>query len=113
MEDSEVTSTYSEVVRFKEFIAQTQVPTHSVIVVSDPHHMRRARRTYRKVLGRQISIQIAPVPFNLSLYQHRWWTDGESRRMVRDEYLKILYYYARYGLKWNPLAEWVATLDRN
>ena len=113
LNDSEVTSTYSEVVRLREFIAQSQVPIKSVIVVSDPHHMRRARWTYRQVLGHQISIQMAPVPFALSPYRNRWWTDSESRIMVRDEYLKFLYYITRYQLSRGVLKEWLASFDRD
>jgi uncharacterized SAM-binding protein YcdF (DUF218 family) len=113
LNDSKVTSTYSEVVRLREFIAQSQVPIKSVIVVSDPHHMRRARWTYRQVLDHQISIQMAPVPFALSPYRNRWWTDGESRIMVRDEYLKFLYYIARYELSRGGVKEWLASFDRD
>jgi uncharacterized SAM-binding protein YcdF (DUF218 family) len=111
IDDSQVTSTYSEVVRLKEFIAQSQVPIQSVIAVSDPHHMRRARWTYRTVLGSQVSVQMAPVPFNLSPYRHRWWTDVESREMVGNEYIKIFYYYVRYGLDWDPVTELLAAFD--
>jgi uncharacterized SAM-binding protein YcdF (DUF218 family) len=113
IDDSRVTSTYSEVVRLKEFIAQTQAPVQSVIVVSDPHHMRRARWTYRRVLGDSVRVQMAPVPFELSPYQRRWWTDEESRRYVRDEYRKMVYYLARYQFSWGPLREWLASLDQD
>jgi uncharacterized SAM-binding protein YcdF (DUF218 family) len=112
IDDSQVTSTYSEVVRLREFIDQSRVPIQSVIVVSDPFHMWRARWSYRAVLGSQIKIQMAPVPFSLSPFQQRWWTDRESRRMVKEEYLKILYYYARYRLSWGPVKAWLASLDR-
>jgi uncharacterized SAM-binding protein YcdF (DUF218 family) len=108
---SPVNSTYSEAVRLKEFIAESEAPIQSVIVVSDPHHMRRARWTYRLLLGDQVSIQMAPVPFELSPYQRRWWTDEESRQYVKNEYLKIAYYYARYQFSWGPVREWLASLD--
>jgi uncharacterized SAM-binding protein YcdF (DUF218 family) len=62
-DDTTVTSTYSEAVRLKEFIANSPVPIHSVTVVSDPFHMRRARWAYRRVFGNEISLQMAPVPF--------------------------------------------------
>jgi uncharacterized SAM-binding protein YcdF (DUF218 family) len=110
---SRVTSTYSEALKLKEWIEPSPVPIHSVIVVSDPYHMRRARWAYREVLGGEIRLQMAPVPFELSQYQRHWWTDGESRNMVRDEYLKILYYYARYRLSWGPAREWLASFDRD
>jgi uncharacterized SAM-binding protein YcdF (DUF218 family) len=108
---SRVTSTYSEAVRLKEFIAESPDPIHSVILVSDPFHMRRARWAYRQVLGGQVTLQMAPVPFEQSLYQRRWWSDSESREMVLSEYVKILYYYARYKLSWGPVREWLASFD--
>jgi len=112
VDESHVTSTYSEAIRFKEFAVHCQAPIHSVIVVSDPQHMRRARWAYRQVLGPEIRIQMAPVPFESSPYKRRWWTDAQSRAMVGSEYAKILYYYARYQFSWGPVTEWLASLDR-
>jgi uncharacterized SAM-binding protein YcdF (DUF218 family) len=113
IDDLRVTSTYSEAVKLKEFLAGSATPMRSVIIVSDAHHMRRARWTYRQVLGNRIGVQMAPVPFELSPYQRRWWTDGESRHLVWNEYRKILYYYARYQLTWGPVREWLASLDQD
>ena len=110
-DDSEVTSTYSEAERLEEFIAENTDPIKSVIIVSDPHHMWRARWTYRRVLGNEIEVQMAPTPFDSSPYQRQWWTDWNSWRMVKDEYQKILYYYARYKFSWGPLREWLASYD--
>lgn len=112
IDDSQVTSTYAEAVLLKEFIARSQVSVRSVIVVSDAFHMRRARWTYRRVLADQFSIQMAPVPFELSPYHRRWWTDQVSREYVKNEYLKTVYYYARYQLNWGPLSEWLTSLDQ-
>jgi uncharacterized SAM-binding protein YcdF (DUF218 family) len=113
IDDSRVTSTYAEVVRLKEFITHSQAPVHSVIVVSDPFHMRRARWTYRHLLGDQVSIQMAPIPFDSSPYQRRWWTDEGSRQYVKSEYLKMAYYYVRYQFGVGPLGKWLAALDRD
>jgi uncharacterized SAM-binding protein YcdF (DUF218 family) len=112
IDGSEVTSTYAEIGQLQEVISHSQGPTRSVIGVSDPYHMRRARWTYRHVLGDQVSVQMAPVPFELSPYQRRWWTDDESRQYIEDEYLKIAYYYARYQFGVGPLGRWLAALDR-
>jgi uncharacterized SAM-binding protein YcdF (DUF218 family) len=111
--DSQVRSTYDEVIKLKEFMTQAKVPIHSVIVISDPHHMRRARWTYRQVLGNNIRITMAPVPFGLSPYKRNWWKDRASKRMVKDEYVKFGYYLVRYQLSWGPLKDWLSTLDRN
>lgn len=111
-DDSEVTSTYAEVVRLREFIAHSQTPLRSVIVVSDPYHMRRARWTYRHLLGDRASVQMAPVPFEMLPYQRRWWTDEASRQYVKNEYLKIVYYYARYQFGVELVQKWLASFDR-
>ncbi|GAB4471759.1 MAG: hypothetical protein Kow00124_09160 [Anaerolineae bacterium] len=111
IDESEVISTYAEALRLRELIAQSPTPIRSVIVVSDPFHMRRARWAYRHVLGDEVRVQMAPVPFEQAPYRREWWTDDESRRYVRDEYLKMAYYLARYQLSWGKLQEWLASLD--
>ncbi len=85
-DDSEVMSTYMEAKRLKEWIERNSSPVQSIIVVSDPFHMRRARWAYRKVFGDKIQIQMAPVPFELRPYQSTWWKDVESRKYVQEEY---------------------------
>jgi len=112
-DDFPVTSTYSEVIRLKAFIERSEEPIRSVVAVSDPYHMRRARWTYRHILGDKLELRMAPIPFELSPYSRRWWADMESRRMVKDEYLKILYYYARYKFAWGWLREWLASFDKD
>jgi uncharacterized SAM-binding protein YcdF (DUF218 family) len=111
-DDSPVTSTYSEAVRLKEWLDQQRGTTRSVIVVSDPFHMRRARYAYRLVLGNQIDIQMAPTTFDQSKYQRHWWTHNKSIEKVKLEYLKYIYYIARYQLNLGPLREWLVSLDR-
>jgi uncharacterized SAM-binding protein YcdF (DUF218 family) len=107
----QVISTYQEAQRLKLWIDQAQTPVHSVIIVSDPHHMRRARWAYQRVLGKNVKLIMAPVPFDQTPYQQQWWADGTSRNMVRDEYVKIIYYYARYKFSSGRLQEWLASLD--
>jgi len=112
-DDSAVTSTYMEVERLREWISHSPNPIHSVLVVSDPFHMRRARWTYRRVLGDTIEVQTAPVPFDLTPYQRAWWMDQDSRNYVREEYEKFIYYIARYQISWGKFQEWLATLDKD
>jgi uncharacterized SAM-binding protein YcdF (DUF218 family) len=109
---TEIATTYSEAIRLKEYISARPTPIHSVIVVSDPYHMRRARWAYKKVLGDQIIIQMAPVPFERLPYQRRWWINWESRDMVRDEYVKTVFYLFRYQFSWGPIRDWLATFDK-
>jgi uncharacterized SAM-binding protein YcdF (DUF218 family) len=112
IDGTEIETTYSEAVRLKEYISASPTPIHSIIIVSDPYHMRRARWAFRKVLGDQIILQMAPVPFEQLPYPRHWWTDWESRKMVRDEYIKSVFYLLRYQLSWGALRDWLATFDK-
>ena len=109
---STVTSTFMEAELLKEWIEQQPYPVRSIIVVSDPFHMRRARWTYRKVFGNQVQIEMAPVPFDLTPYQRAWWKDRGSRRYVWDEYQKYVYYLFRYQFSSGKFQEWLASLDQ-
>jgi uncharacterized SAM-binding protein YcdF (DUF218 family) len=107
-----VTSTYSEALRLQAYIAQSGAQIRSVIVVSDAYHMRRARWTYRQVLGDQVRVQMAPVPFQSSPFRREWWSDPGSGERVGEEYLKMGYYVARYRVFRGAIREWLASLDR-
>jgi uncharacterized SAM-binding protein YcdF (DUF218 family) len=110
--DSTVISTYMEAELLKEWIARSPTPIHSVIVVSDPFHMRRARWAYKRVLGGRIEVQMAPVPFESIPFRRRWWTDWESRKYVREEYEKFAYYILRYKISRGKFRDWLASMDR-
>jgi uncharacterized SAM-binding protein YcdF (DUF218 family) len=112
IDDSKVMSTYAEVLRLKKFMARSQIPIRSIIVVSDPYHMWRARWTYRQVMGDEIGLEMAPVPFELSPHQSQWWKHEMSRQHVMNEYLKIAYYITRYQLSFGPITKWLASLDQ-
>jgi uncharacterized SAM-binding protein YcdF (DUF218 family) len=111
-DDAIVTSTYLEAERLKEWLAHSPIPVHSVIVVSDPFHMRRSRWAYRRVLGRGVEVQMAPVPFERTPLRRRWWTDPASRQYVWDEYKKLLYYHLRYQISRGKFRRWLASMDR-
>ena len=109
--DSTVTSTYMEAEELKEWISHSPIPVKSVIVVSDPFHMRRAKWTYKKVLGDSIEVQMAPVSFEQTPYQRTWWRDRQSRNYIRDEYIKFGYYIFAYQLSRGDFQKWLVSLD--
>lgn len=111
-DDSTVTSTYMEAEKLKAWIEDSPYPIRSVIVVSDPFHMRRIRWTYRKVLGNGIEVRMAPVPFEQTPYIRQWWTNSESLGYVRDEYEKLAYYVLRYQISGGKFQKWLISLDR-
>lgn len=110
-DDAPVTSTYAEVERLKNWILHRSSPIRSVMVVSDPFHMRRAQWTYRQLLGNETKILMAPVPFDQTPYRQQWWLDQASQTYVREEYIKSIYYVLRYQLAWGGLKDWLAGFD--
>jgi len=113
IDDSKVLSTYMEAEKLKELMTKSPDPVRSVIVVSDPFHMRRARWTYQNLLGDSLNLLMAPVPFDLTPYNRVWWKDRESREYVKEEYSKYIYYILRYRLSHGGLRKWLASLDVN
>jgi uncharacterized SAM-binding protein YcdF (DUF218 family) len=111
-DDSQVMSTYMEAERLKDWIARNGSPVKSIIVVSDPFHMRRARWTYQKVFGSEVQIQMAPVPFKRTPYQRTWWRDTVSSNYVEDEYLKFVFYQFRYQYCWGFFRRWLSSFDK-
>jgi uncharacterized SAM-binding protein YcdF (DUF218 family) len=95
---SKAINTYQEALELKQFLAQ-EPQFRSVIVVSSPYHMRRARWIFGQVMGPQVDIQFAPVPFGQTADHQQWWTDGKSREKVAQEYLKLLLHFMRYQFK--------------
>lgn len=112
LNDSLVTSTYDEAEKLSDFISQNPETIRTVIVVSDPYHMRRAQWSFRRVLGSQINIQMAPVPYELTPLRQQWWTDGDTTEMVIREYVKLIYYPLRYQVASGWFKDWLARLDQ-
>lgn len=107
-DDETVTSTYAEALKLKAWINTSKIPITSIMVVSAPFHMRRVDWTYRFIFGDEINIILAPIPLELTPYHQKWWTDERSMMFVRDEYIKLLYYFLRYKLSIN----WLANFDK-
>jgi uncharacterized SAM-binding protein YcdF (DUF218 family) len=107
-DDSPVLSTYDEALLLKKFLEVNRTSYKSVMVVSDPYHMRRTRWTYRHIFGNGYEIRMAPVPFEQTPFKQQWWTDAPSESYVRDEYKKLIYYFFRYQLN----IRWLAAFDK-
>jgi uncharacterized SAM-binding protein YcdF (DUF218 family) len=107
-----INSTYAEALRLRHLVESSPTPIESVIVVSDPHHMWRTRWTYRRALDMTgVRLQMAPVPFEQSRHQRRWWTNSLSVTMVFREYIKIGYYYVRYVYSPESVRGWLTVFD--
>ena len=87
-------STYDEAVNMRR-LAQ-QHGWHSLIIVTDLFHTRRAARTFRTLLpDTTIHISAAPDPrYNAG----RWWQNEHSLVAVFNELIKLGFYWAQYGI---------------
>jgi uncharacterized SAM-binding protein YcdF (DUF218 family) len=111
IDDSKVVSTYEEATLLKKYLDATSRQVHSIIVVSDPYHMRRVEWTYQMIFGPSVKIILAPVPFERTPFKENWWTDAESTRNVEEEYIKLGYSILRYQVGFKPLSSWLASMD--
>lgn len=106
-DDSNVLSTYDEVLLLKKYLADHQSTYRTIMVVSDPFHMRRAKWTYQQILGRKYKLVMAPVPFAQTPFKQQWWADRASANYVKVEYEKLVFYFFRYQLN----IQWLARYD--
>lgn len=69
----------------------------SVLVVSDPPHMRRLAWTWEHVfVGSGLSFHLIPAPMPAWDPDH-WWRQPWSKAYVEKELEKLMYYLFRYG----------------
>ncbi len=110
--DAAVLTTHDEAVLLKDFIDAHADTIHSVMVVTDPYHSRRARWIYQKVLGSDIKVYMAPVPRTRTEFAKVWWTDAKSRKLVFQEYVKLVFYYFRYQASSGSFQDWLSQFDK-
>jgi len=112
IDDTTVISTYDEAVLLKKYMDAHLGTIQSIIVVTDAYHTRRARWIYQKVLGEEITILMAPVPFDRTSLSKSWWSNAESRKFVFNEHLKFIYYLLRYQMTSGRLQDWLSQFDK-
>lgn len=72
---------------------------HSIIVVSSPFHMRRAKGVFQ-TLCRSEGIKVKAYPVQNSAYQpHEWWTRHEDTQNTIIEYLSLFFYILKGYLR--------------
>lgn len=89
------TSTYEDAIYVKEDMLSREF--QSAIVVSSPHHTRRARMIFRKVFKdhKDMSLQFSPVE-NGDFQVHKWWTREKELVGFINEYSKLILYFFKY-----------------
>lgn len=111
-DETAVVSTYEEAERVKAYVDARPGKIDTIIVVTDPYHTRRTKWAYERVLGDEITILMAPVPFEETGYSSSWWRSSYARQMVFEEYLKYGFYLLRYQWTSGPLQKLLAKFDR-
>lgn len=90
-----VYSTYDEASRVRTLAQEHN--WHSIIVVTEPVHTYRAKRTFRSLMPDVlISLSAAEVPY----YEPKlWWQTEEGLINTVNEVLKLGFYWVHYGIK--------------
>lgn len=91
-----VSSTYEEAARVREYAEENNL--RSVLVVTVAYQSRRALWVLRRVLrGSGIAVGlVAPPPGGQTPRPLTWWCQRAGWELVAGEYLKLIYYVARY-----------------
>ena len=91
------TSTWSDGMAIAQMIRERKV--HSVIIVTDWWHSRRALcSTMEQLQGYPVTISFSASPSPAG--PQNWWRNADIRANVLSELLKMVYYSIRYG--WTP-----------
>jgi uncharacterized SAM-binding protein YcdF (DUF218 family) len=84
-------TTYEEAVATRKVLEERGLK--SVLIVTSPYHLRRARWTFRPVLrDLGVAVGTASAP-DASFSIERWWTRHVGRKAVVTEYVGLLYYW--------------------
>lgn len=89
------TSTFDDLRALRELMRAH--PNAKVALVTDRLHTRRARFTAQLLLGelsRRLVYVSTPSP---ALHGNAWWSTASGFTMVSSEYLKLAFYWLRYG----------------
>ncbi len=96
--DGRCTSTYEDMLYARENIIKNQFK--SAIFVSNNFHMRRVYLTFKKVFsGSDVKPIFICIPLKKwELNPDGWWTREQDLIVVFNEYIKLLFYYFKYGI---------------
>lgn len=90
-------STHAEASILKEYAATQGI--RSILVVTSAYHSRRALRSLRQSFaGTGTTIGMEPAPTGSETPSAAfWWLRSEGWRSVGGEYVKLIYYWFKYG----------------
>lgn len=91
-----VSSTSSEIRALARLVAALG-NVRSVLIVTSPYHCRRVSYTAARMLPGEVDVQVAAAELPRWNLQN-WWLDPVGRSTVREEYLKLIYYWFRFVL---------------
>lgn len=111
IDSTDVVSTYQEALRLRSYMDEHPETVTTIMIVTDPYHTRRAKWSYKTVFGDRVKVRMVPVPFERTNLSKSWWKDAESREMVWNEYVKLVFYKIRYELSSGELKTWLTRFD--
>lgn len=92
--DESAKNTWEEILLVRKVLLSIQ--GNSVIIVTDPPHIRRVSWVCQKILG-SVDIDFFLLPTRPAWWNaDNWLMNQTSRRFVFKEYLKLAYYKLRY-----------------
>jgi len=93
--DTQIRTTFDEAEALRRFLESR--PKAQVAIVTDDYHTRRTRWVFRHSLGdraKDLYFVTGPVE---GIRADNWWQTRKGAKAYISEYLKLTYYWCRYG----------------
>lgn len=87
-------STYTNALEVKELVVKMDI--ESVILITSGYHMKRAERTFRRVLPAEL--KITPYAVSSPNFDSRRWWRGTSLGIAFVEFIKYYWYEIRFAI---------------
>jgi len=96
--NAESTSTFEDATALLRFLGDRADKT--VTIVTNDFHTRRTRWVFRKVFGdRHKQLHFVSAPRD-ECHAENWWHSRLGVSLYVSEYIKLIYYFFRYGSGW-------------
>lgn len=93
--DTQIRTTFDEAEALRQFLASR--PDAEVAIVTDDYHTRRTRWVFRRSLGDQAAnVYFIAGPVE-GVTADNWWKTRKGLKAYTSEYLKLGYYWCRFG----------------
>lgn len=112
LDETAVFSSFAELLRLRDVIAEFPEQVVNLTVVTDAYHTRRIRNASGWIFDKPVTINLVAVHAKGLPLDFSWWRHPYPRKKVLIENFKIVYYFFAYRIPFRPLNRWLQSFER-